>query len=62
MTARHIRDGEGHIFKQNEIIDRLRALGADTTLATQIMAQLRDTLEMHRQHHDRLAAETDAPG
>ena len=50
----HIADGELHIDRQREIIAQLRASGADTTLAEQVLNTFEATMVLHVDHLERL--------
>ena len=47
MAERHVRQGQHHIAAQRRIIVRLGALGADTRLAEDVLANLKSTQRMH---------------
>ena len=58
MTALNsgIITAERGISQQEKIVAELRRLGEPTHLAEKFLVRLRDTLEMHRQHRDKLMA------
>ena len=54
---RQVSDGEAHVLKQKQAIEKLRALGATTVQAEALLASFESMLLYHREHRDRIAAE-----
>lgn len=54
MVQRHIREGEGHLRRQGELITRLQELGAPTDIATSLLEQFTDCQRQHKEHLTRL--------
>jgi hypothetical protein len=50
MIRSHIAEGEKHVASQRAIIQRLAELGADTSLAEDILEEFETTLAEHRHH------------
>jgi len=50
MARRHVTEGEAHVRKQHEIIERLRADELPTSAAQQLLAEFEQALEDHRGH------------
>ena len=50
MVEAHIVQGERHIVRQQELIDRLRSRGLPTAEAERLLGEFRYTLEQHWQH------------
>lgn len=50
MARRHVRDGEGLVARQAEILGDLRRHGHDTQLAEALLQTLENTLQQMRQH------------
>lgn len=57
MVRRHVRQGERHIVQQERVIRDLTQLGANTTLAKELLQVFQSTLAAHRAHLARLEAE-----
>jgi len=57
IAERHVAEGEQHVARQEEIISKLQLLGADTTVAEQLLSEFQATLKMHRRDRDRISAE-----
>ena len=53
-TERHVRQSERHVAIQREIVRLYGECGLPTKEAEQKRKTLEDTLEMHRQHLERL--------
>ena len=56
MANRHVSEGEIHVLKQERVISRLRSLGAPTGMAEDLLEEFLSTLQSHREHRDRIAA------
>lgn len=54
MVRRHIREGEGHLKRQGELLARLRERGAPTDLAITLLEQFKDFQRQHEAHLIRL--------
>lgn len=54
MAERHVREGERHVAIQRRIVCRLDQMGFSTELATQLLKQFEEMLDLHRQHLKRL--------
>ncbi len=54
MVERHVLEGEERIAGQHRVIARLEALGADTTLALQLLDSLCSIQQGHLSHWDRI--------
>jgi hypothetical protein len=54
MVRAHIEEGERHVTRQHEIIERLHELGAETAVAEDLLGVFEGTLAEHRRHLDRL--------
>ena len=50
MVERHILQGEEHVRRQTELIDRLRSKGLPTGAAEEWLAQFEDMLQQHWDH------------
>jgi hypothetical protein len=57
MAELRIAEGEEHIVRQERVLTRLRAAGARTEIAEDLMAEFRESLQQHREHRDRIAKE-----
>ena len=57
MAERHVAEGEKHILSQEVVITGLRLNGANTDFAEKLLAEFQETLRMHREDRDRIAAE-----
>ncbi|AYM66014.1 hypothetical protein G6L68_23075 [Agrobacterium fabrum] len=47
---RHLRDGQGRIDRQQEVITRLRAARCDTALAERLLQNFRDMQKLSEEH------------
>jgi hypothetical protein len=56
MATRHVRQSEGRVARQRQVVEKLRADGHDTTKAENILAMLEALLRQHREHLTRLVA------
>jgi hypothetical protein len=56
MATRHVRQSEGRVARQRQVVEKLRADGHDTTQAGNILATLEALLRQHREHLTRLVA------
>ncbi|EYD76998.1 hypothetical protein Rumeso_01408 [Rubellimicrobium mesophilum DSM 19309] len=54
MARRHVREGEEHVARQREIIDRLPSTGEVAEIARTLLADYEDSLALHRAHLGRL--------
>jgi len=50
MVEEHIVQGERHIVRQQELIDRLRGRGLPTGSAEELLEEFRETLKQHWDH------------
>lgn len=50
MVENHIVQGERHIVRQQQLIDRLHHHGLPTAEAERLLIQFRDTLQQHWLH------------
>lgn len=57
MVERHIRTGERHVANQRKIVAFLRSHGHPTDQAEDLLFNLVELLELHRQHLSRLNPE-----
>jgi hypothetical protein len=55
MIRRHIAEGERHVAKQRDVIERLYELGGDVGLAEDLLEEFEATLAEHRRHLAELA-------
>jgi hypothetical protein len=60
-AERHVAKGEEHVARQETIIAKLQAEGADTTLAQELLAEFYATLQDHRDDRDKIAAQLTRP-
>jgi hypothetical protein len=56
-AERHVTEGEEHVARQESLITKLEAEGADTTLAKQLLAEFNTSLQRYREDRDKIAAE-----
>ena len=54
MVQWHIREGEEHVARQREIVERLPPSGNVAEMARSLLAEFETTLELHRAHLARL--------
>jgi hypothetical protein len=54
MVERHIREGEAHVARQREIVERLPPTGEVADMARTLLANYQETLNLHRAHLARL--------
>lgn len=54
MVRRHVREGEVHVKRQEEIIAELKLRGAPTDVAVILLEQFEDVLRQHKAHLKRL--------
>ena len=50
MVQRHIREGEGHVQRQREIVIEMGERGAQTDVAFSLLEQFQSTLRLHKEH------------
>jgi hypothetical protein len=50
MVEEHIVQGERHVVRQQELIDRLRAHGLPTDAAEELLGDFRNMLKQHWDH------------
>jgi hypothetical protein len=50
LAARHVREGEERLVRQEVLLTRLRAAGHPTALAESILANYSDVLDQMRSH------------
>jgi len=50
MVEEHIVQGERHVVRQQELIDRLRGLGLPTAEAERLLREFQETLQQHWDH------------
>ncbi len=48
MVRRHVREGEGHVKRQGEIVAELHAQGAPTDMAITLLEQFKDLQRQHK--------------
>jgi hypothetical protein len=53
-VERHVREGEVHVARQREIVDRLAPSGEVAGIARTLLAEFEDTLDLHRARLARL--------
>ena len=56
MVRRHVREGEGQVQRQSELLARLQERGAPTDLAVILLEQFEDIQRLHKEHLTRLEA------
>ncbi len=54
MVQRHVREGEGQVARQRELVDSLPLESELAETARALLAQFEDMQEMHRAHLARL--------
>jgi hypothetical protein len=54
MVRRHVREGEEHVARQREIVERLSSSGELAEIARTLLADYEKTLALHRAHLARL--------
>ena len=54
MVQRHVREGEGHVARQRELVAELRERGDPAEMAVALLAEFEDLLGLHRAHLSRL--------
>jgi hypothetical protein len=54
MATRRVRQSEGRVARQRQVVEKLRADGHDTIQAENILATLEALLRQHRDHLTRL--------
>ena len=62
MVQRHIRQGEGHVASQREIVASLPPDSPLAENARQLLTQFEETLESHHEHLARLLHQDRKPG
>lgn len=54
MVRRHVREGEGHLGRQSEVIARPQKRGTPTDMAFALLEQFADYQRQHKEHLTRL--------
>lgn len=57
MAERHVREGEIHVARQNELVEQLRTDGHCTRQAEELLAEFEAILTEHKAHLDLIRAE-----
>ncbi len=54
MVERHVREGQEHVARQREIVERLPVSGEVAEMARSLLVEYEETLALHRAHLARL--------
>jgi hypothetical protein len=54
LIQRHVREAEGHVERQREIISGLPATGGVTEMAQRLLREFEERLRQHRAHLERV--------
>jgi hypothetical protein len=61
MVRRHVREGEGHVKRQTEVIARLQKRGASTDMAKALLDRFNELQHLHLAHLARVEARPSLP-